>query len=238
MSYTLPPKYERYANRLRELIIDWNEIIKTRDVSYYDGIQEFKLTQSTIAQCANWLTKAENILIVIFGDSGTHVSNFRNAATLLRRYGVSDHYVYRVLGEIEAALDDLENGFLINQEFLVAADVFDSVLAQAKHLLDAKYKDPAAVLGRVVMEDSLKRLARANGFSTLDNNGKNKKASVINDELKTANLYNQPQWRQLQAWFDIGNDAAHGNFSNFSDDDVKRMLEGIEAFLASYLNVV
>ena len=85
------------------------------------------------------------------------------------------------------------------------------------------------MLGRVAAEDGLRRLARKNG---LDDTAK---ASVINDQLKKDELYGQPQWRLIQHWLDIGNDAAHGQFDTYNSEDVKRMLEDIERFLASEL---
>lgn len=229
MSYKLPPKYQRYADCLRELIEEGQNVVKLakQSSSGYTYIRGADLTKYQ-----SWFAKFENVLNTVFGIQSSHFKQLEHAGENLRTYGADPRYIYPVIGILDGALNDLENGFLLNQEFLVAADVFDSVLEQAKHLLDTGYKDPAAVLGRVVLEDSLKRLARTNGLDDT------KKASVINTDLKTANIYNQPQWRQIQAWLDIGNDSAHGNFINFSDDDVKRMLDGIEAFLATYLSII
>lgn len=135
-----------------------------------------------------------------------------------------------IRGVLKGSLDDLENGFLLGQEFLIAGEVFDSVLEEAKHLLKAGYKDPAAILGRVVIEDCIKRLAR---LEQLDDT---KKAAALNDELKKAGRYNQAQWRQIQVWLDIGNNAAHGNFS-YKEEQVKDQLEGIERFIASEFKI-
>jgi hypothetical protein len=109
---------------------------------------------------------------------------------------------------MHAALDDLKNGFLGNQEMLVAAAVFDSVLEQAKYLNSQGYKDPAAVLTRTVLEDALRRIARAEGEDD------STKASAINDVLKKTGRVSQPLWRQIQFWLDVGNAAAHGKFDS------------------------
>ena len=42
----------------------------------------------------------------------------------------------------------------------------------------------------------------------------------INDELKSAGVYAQPQWRLIQAWLDTGNAAAPGRFAEYSQEDV------------------
>ena len=124
------------------------------------------------------------------------------------------------------ALDDLERGFLVGQEFLIAGELFDSILGQAKKLNESGYKDPAAVLARVVLEDTLQRIARN------ENIDDKQKPSLINDELRKIGKYPKPQWRFIQAWLDIGNAAAHGNFTEYSEQDVEKMIEGIEQFLA------
>ena len=120
----------------------------------------------------------------------------------------------------------VEKGYLLGQEFLTAGEVFDSVLEQAKHLVKNEYKDPAAILARVVLEDALKRLARAESIDD------KQKASSINDELKAKGKYPQPQWRLIQSWLDIGNAAAHGKFTEYSKDDVVKLIEGVEGFIA------
>ncbi len=139
--------------------------------------------------------------------------------------------IKEIKGLLKGSLDDFENGFLLRQEFRIAGEIFDSVLEQAKYLLSYKFKDPAAVLGWVVLEDALKRLAR---HEQLDDT---KKASVLNDELKNTGRYNQVQWRQIQVLLDIGNDAAHGKFTQYSEEQVKDQINGIERFIASEFKI-
>lgn len=131
-----------------------------------------------------------------------------------------------IVGLLRGALSDLEGGFLIGQEFLVAGEVFDSVLEEAKHLNEKDHKDASAVLGRVVIEDALRRIARQEKMDDTQ------KPSKMNDDLLKANKYVKSQWRFIQAWLDIGNSAAHGKFNEYDSEKVKSMLEGIGTFLA------
>jgi hypothetical protein len=41
--------------------------------------------------------------------------------------------------------------------------------------------------------------------------------------------------KQLRAWTDIRNNAAHGDFDKFKRCDVDLMLTGINSFLANYV---
>jgi hypothetical protein len=41
--------------------------------------------------------------------------------------------------------------------------------------------------------------------------------------------------KQLRAWADVRNKAAHGEFDQFKKSDVEQMIEGINSFLADHL---
>jgi len=224
----LNPKYQRYADRLRDLIAEGESVAQLERPK---GRYSFIADESSIPLQA-WLDKANNILHIVFGPQSPQVRHFIAVLPSEKMAAVQHaREVYRIIGVLQGALDDLEKGFLIGQEFLIAGDVFDSVLEQAKYLVDTGYKDPAAVLARVVLEDALKRIARAEGIAdTL-------KASQLNDELKKTGRYPQPQWRLIQAWLDVGNAAAHGNFNDYDADRVKEVINGIEQFLATELRI-
>lgn len=219
----LNPKYKRYADRLRELVEEGQTVAKLEKPSsvgsYVQGEDNIKLQ--------GWLTKVSNILETVFGAQSPQFRHFN--AVLPReglRFVIHSYDIHPITGVLSGALDDLEAGYLVGQEFLIAGEVFDSILEQAKALNKKGYKDPSAVLGRVVLEDALKRLAKPEGIE------ENKRASQINDELKKLGKYSQSQWRFIQAWLDIGNAAAHGKFNEYSEAGVEKMIEGIEQFLA------
>ena len=163
---------------------------------------------------------------------------FREGSDLYREIvRIKDHEskqyasTIRILrGTLESAKDAIQKGYLTSFEFLISADIFDSTLEQAKELLKNGYKDPAAMLCRVVIEDSLKKTARKDGIET-----EKKKASVLNDELKNKEFYNQIQWREVQKWLDIGNAAAHGQFDEIKKEDVQKMINEIEHFILNYM---
>ena len=227
----LNPVYKRYADRLRALIDEGKSVT---ELEQRHGSTKFDVwigKEDKIPLHA-WLGKVNNVLYMVFGPESPQVKHFTEILPHENLRSVERaHEVYYIIGVLEGALDDLEHGFLTGQEFLVAGEVFDSVLEQAKHLVDTGYKDPAAVLARVVLEDALKRIARAEGLDdTL-------KASRINDELKKAQRYPQPQWRLVQAWLDVGNSAAHGRFDDYDAERVQETIRDIEHFLATELRI-
>ena len=215
----LNPKYARVAERLRQLIKE-GKVLPKGTAGY--GRTHRRCITDPIG-FASWLVKVENILRGSFGQDSVYfikVEKFKVAW---------ENEVLAIIGILTGALSDLEDGFLVNQENLVAGVVFDSVLEQAEHLLDGGYKDPAAILCRVVLEDCLKRICRNSG---LPDRGL---ASGLNDALKKSERFNQLLWRQVQVWIDLGNAAAHGKFDQYDEGQVKRLIEDLTAFTAREL---
>jgi tetratricopeptide (TPR) repeat protein len=215
---TLSPRHQRYADRLRELVEEGQSVAKlvTDAGRHATDIEPY-------APLHAWFAKAIAIIEKLLGSRSYHFSKMDELRYKIQWTG----NIYEAIGVLEGALDDLEKGYLTGQEFLITAEVFDSVLEQAKHLNDTGYKDPAAVLMRVVLEDALKRLAREESIDD------SQKASVLNDELKGIGRYSKPQWRLIQACLDVGNAAAHGRFDECTADEVAGRIEDVERFLAA-----
>lgn len=219
------PKYQRYADRLSELIEEGQQVAKLEKPSrrvgrYIQGADKIKVQ--------SWLTKVRSILLNVFGPKSPHYCQFDDNLPHggVRNVGKS-YEIYPIIGVLDGALDDLESGYLLNQEFLVAGEVFDSVINRARYLLENGYKDAAAILTRVVIEDALKRLTRSEGLDD------GKKASDMNTDLWKNGRSAQTQWRFIQVWLDIGNAAAHGRFNEYDKEKVKRMMDDLESFLAT-----
>lgn len=219
----LSPKHKRYADRIRELMEEGQAVAKLERPS---GVRGFGPYIRDKAPLQAWLVKVNNILETAFGPNSPQMYHFQQFTTDIADVAYSSE-VLSIVGILTGALDDLEKGYLLGQEFLIAGEIFDSVLEQAKHLNRSGHKDPAAVLARVVLEDALKRIARGEGLDD------NQRASQLNDDLRRIGKYPQPQWRLVQAWLDIGNAAAHGNFNEYNEEDVEGLIEDIERFLAT-----
>ncbi len=175
-----------------------------------------------------WQMKSKNILSITCGEESHYLSQFKTNL----KAGMADtnkSILNRVIPILRAAEDDLKNGFLITIKQLVQADVFDSELEQAKSLLQNGYKNAAAVIAGTVLETAIKEICLNNGIE-LDR----KKLTHLNDELAKAGIYNKLQQKQITALADIRNNAAHGDYDQFTQEHVERMIEDIEKFLLTY----
>jgi hypothetical protein len=150
-------------------------------------------------------------------------------------HGLTD--VRGLIRGLQAAYDD---GMLESIAETIEANVTADYLGQAQQLLKEGVTGnfehiPAAVLTGAIFEDSLRRLCVRNTISLLDAKGNSKTLNPMIEDLKKANLYNELKAKQLRAWADIRNAAAHGEFTKFNKQDVEAMLIGVQNFLADYL---
>lgn len=169
----LNSKEKRFVNRLEDLICKGKEIAKTEKFNY--GVQYFN--NNDLISLNAWLTKVRNIIRNIFKIESEQYKQLQELIS-------TDRYqIYAIVGLLNGAKDDIKDGFLIKQEFIIAGEVFDSLLEQAQYLNNKGHKDPAAVMARVVLEDVLKRIAREEKINS------QQKASSLNNELKKIERY-------------------------------------------------
>ncbi|MER0169097.1 MAG: hypothetical protein DU489_00490 [Nitrosomonas sp.] len=216
------PKYQRIAARVKILIEEGRGVAALEKPAEYVG----PYIQDEIP-LHTWLVKVENILLTVFSEKSAH---YMQAKKVLDHRPKHSYEVNQIIGILSGALSDLEDGFLVGQEQLIAAAILDSVLEQAQYLSKTGFKDPASILCRVVIEDTLQRICIEEGLTSSG------KASFLNDALKEHGRYTKPQWRLIQSWLDIGNSAAHGKFTDYTEDDVKQMISDVERFVAQELS--
>jgi len=147
-----------------------------------------------------------------------------------------------LLADIQALQVDYMDGLLDNVTRGIEANITADYLDLAKQLYEqGKVADtishlPAAVLIGAVFEHALRRLClRRNPPVAIEKSkGNPKTLSTLIDDLKNAGLFNELKAKQLRAWADIRNAAAHGELEKFNREDVGSMIAGIKTFLAEY----
>lgn len=188
-----------------------------------------------IALYSGFRSQALTFLEQCFGRECEYYRSF--AATLpINRYTTG--HVHRGKAILGAVREDVENDHLRSFRELVNAEIFTDFIEMAEYLVSENYKDAAAVIAGSVLEEHIRQLAGKNGIdvSTTDKKGNRtaKKASTLNAELGRCGIYNKAKEKQITAWQAIRNDAAHGNYDQYTRDDVKSLIEGVVGFLANY----
>jgi hypothetical protein len=142
------------------------------------------------------------------------------------------HYsVGPMVGVVEALCSDLEAGYLDSLSALLHGEVFADLLDMATHLLEEGYKDPAAVVTGAAIETHLRRLAESRGMST-EIEGRPKKTDLLNAELTKRGVYSRLDQKNITAWLDLRNRAAHGKFDEYSREQVVILLASVRDFMA------
>ena len=182
-----------------------------------------------------WITQCMTLLESILPEGHPYIIGFQKAFSDWTIFESSS--IDRGKGVLLAAREDFENGYLWTIKERVHSEVFDDYLEMASYLIkDEGLKDPAAVIVGSTLEEHLRKLCQKHGISTTVTRGNGstapKKASAMNLELRTQGVYNQPEWRQIDAWLDIRNDAAHGHYDNYKAQQVEQMIDGIGGFMA------
>lgn len=152
-------------------------------------------------------------------------------ARVLEAKTALSYQVRAVAGVAKAFLQDVKSGYLDTVTELVHADVAGDYLGQASELLDKRYKDAAAVMIGAILEQRLKNLADKHGTGSLKPDGSAKSANSLNDELAGAGVYNKTEQKTVLALLGLRNEAAHGNYGNYDEPQVKMMLAQVQHFL-------
>ena len=135
------------------------------------------------------------------------------------------------VGALRALRRDYDAGYLSSVQSLVRAEVFADFLEMAEHLLKQGYKDPCAVLVGGVLEDHLRSLCQGRGIP-LQLSGKPKKTDSMNNDLASADVYSKLDQKNVTAWLDLRNKAAHAQYGEYNHDQVQNLLIGVREFAA------
>jgi hypothetical protein len=134
-----------------------------------------------------------------------------------------------------AAKAEMEGGWSTYVRGLVTAEVFADFIDMAAYLLSEGYKDAAAVMIGSVLEEHLRQLCRKAGIPTeveRDGSHKVKKADLLNSELAAKSVYSKLDQKSLTALLDLRNKAAHGEYSEYSPEQVSLMYHSVVDFMA------
>lgn len=220
---------QKFIKRYEELIEEAKQLLTLSKVEHTQlGTSYITLGEDGDAQYLAWKVKVKSLIKSSCGEDSIHFKDFIHSE---KQQGIDNKtYVLKRLTPILiATYDDFKNGFLVSFKQIVQAEVFDSELEQAKSLLTSGYKNAAAVIAGTVLETSVKELC-INHDIVPDR----KKLTQLNDELAKQGVYNKFQQKQITALADIRNNAAHGDYDQFTKEQVVLMIEDIERFLLAY----
>lgn len=183
------------------------------------------------------LLEVATLLAHTIGRFAPDASEFRKRADeAMDRYAASDPRiaVMMLAGILKSLRTSYKSGYLQSIQALIHADVFADFLEMADYLLSEGYKDAAAVITGGVLEEHLRKLAGKHGIALSDAAGKPRKAASLNDDLVKSTAYDKLEQKNVTAWLDLRNKAAHGDYGSYDKQHVEHLVLGVRSFVARY----
>ncbi|MCY4620886.1 MAG: hypothetical protein OXD34_03470 [bacterium] len=174
---------------------------------------------------AEWKSQSMVLLAQVFDTGHTYSESFGSQVD----DGARARFVKRGLGILQAALDDMNHGYLQTVRELASAEVFSDLLEQADHLLENGYSAPAASLAGAVLENGLRSLATRKGIAVKARDN----LQSLNNKIADKGVYDRLRQKQVSFWIGVRNAADHGNFDELTDTDVADLIKGVGSLLGS-----
>jgi hypothetical protein len=235
----LPPNlFKKYLARFDELIQKGHEIYDAMTFKFGESIEELNDDNYIVDRVAfaklrvNYVSLLEQVIPLnspqrkLIEEPGTSYTS---------KQSLENH-----ISVLEALREDFKNGFLGDLLLQIEVEIAADYMGQAEQLLDEGQSGnydhvPAAVLSGAVLEKALRTLCgkQVPPIAIVNSKGEPLTLNPLIEALKKAAVFNELKAKQLRAWADIRNKAAHGEFDQFSRHDVEVMIRGIEDFLAT-----
>ena len=213
---------EDLIQRIDQLIQNADEVIKTERKAQMGSFVDTELFHA-------FRSSSLSFLAMSFGKDHIHYVEFNSKADRLK-----PHCVKTGRGILSAAREELAGGWLTTTKGLISAEIFSDFLEMAQHLLAEGYKDPAAVMAGSVLEEHLRQLCQKHGIpteTTKQGRPQPKKADALNSDLVKKGVYNRLDQKNVTAWLDLRNKAAHGKYEDYTKEQVSLMLQSLSDFM-------
>ena len=101
-------------------------------------------------------------------------------------------------------------------------------------IFEQKEKDESARLLRIVLEKVIIKISQKNNIEFLKENAKGEKTSILNDKLKSENIFSKVDWEENKTYLAIGNHAAHGEYGQYELSHVENFYKHIQLLLNKF----
>ena len=181
-------------------------------------------------------SSALNVIFIILGEKSHYNHRFPRFEKPPKDYHLAPDFGLKFellngIGILTSINNEFSSDMLFSSDVVWTKDFLGQILFEAQTLLNSGYLPAASVYCRVFIESMIKKIADQNNI-LYDN--KTKLIKICQD-LKDNDIIQLPDWRQLMAWIDLGNEAAHGIIDNCEKQSISQMIRGISNFEEKYL---
>lgn len=213
----------KLVERADELIESGNAVLATKHLNGAFSVVDTMMNKSFRAASLSFIE-------MVYGTTHSYYKEFNKETD-----GWQISNLDAGIGILISIKNEIEGGWLTTVRGLVSAEIFSDFLEMAEHLLSNDYKDAAAVIIGSTLEEHLRQLCINNSIETTVKTGDAdvaKKADLLNSDLAKAGVYNKLDQKNVTAWLDLRNKAAHGQYDQYNKGQVETMLSGVGEFCA------
>lgn len=243
----------REVNQSDDMTLEKSEIIQTIN-NTIEKYKDWENSVSIIKRSNPW--EIHTLLIETIWQCSPENSSFRRNAKYVVDRSLDQYYNYNfqhgfcdkdklfediedlfaILSALKKAYDD---NLLSSVQQRIHADIFEDFIEIAENFLQEseKLKCPAAVMLGSILESHIRKLCEKNGIVTSILKGEKEKFRHLHDmnvDLVKKGVYNTLNQKQIDFWYGIRSEAAHGNDNGYSKQQVDEMLSGIRRFISDY----
>lgn len=192
-----------------------------------------------LVEVATWVTRLGQLIRNLYGEKSQHFDSYSRALETVNFYSLHSNYYghfTQMVGVAKAIKHDVANGLLVNFKSFVQAEVFADFLEMGEYLLSEGYKDAAAVIIGSVLEDGLRKMCERGSLPTVTDSGKPLTMDPLNAQLAKADVYTKLVQKQITTWAHIRNKAAHGEYGEYTGEQVGMMLLFVQSFASEHLS--
>lgn len=206
---------------LIQLSIDFEKTAKPSTADF--GFGPTKTTSYDSEMYAELKNSSKSLILKLFSENHPYYTSINNS---LKNFSGTT----TLRGVLKSIRNEIMDGFFFKLSDLVSAEIFSNFLEMAEYLLKENYKDASAVLIGSTLEEKLRQIATNNFVDVLDVKGIPKKASLLNDDIYKAGIYNKLDHKSIISWLELRNNAAHGKYSEYDIKQVEMMLKFVSDF--------
>lgn len=189
--------------------------------------------QAHAAECRGWITAVENaVALACPSPSNRYRAGVERLATGNTAQGYA---VNEAVGEIAAVLrqliSDIDGGLITSVVDQARAETLDDLLDAASEYHSDGRKDGSGILATAVFEDTLRRIARKNDIAD-----KGVKTDILITQLTQSGFTTAIIAKRCRAAAGVRNSALHGQWDEFSLDDVSSVIVLTRELLNAHLS--
>ena len=214
-----------FIDQLESILVEFNELkSKTKYSDLSDVVDNVKMQ--------TFVTKSRASVTRISGQDSVYCKQIEE---ILAKKTENDYgKMAMIIGVVIALQEDIRSGYMASFQEIVHGELFADFLEMAKYLQSEGFKDAAAVIAGGTIEAQLRQLCIKNGIAVdieTPRGNEPKKADKMNADLAKENIYSKLDQKNITAWLDLRNKAAHGHYSEYTKEQVELLIAGIRDFI-------